>query len=315
MKRHHHRVRDIADLRVEHAFNRHLRDAGIRLPEVLQTASGDTVVEKGAYLYEVHAELLGLDLYRDALSWSPFFRVEHARAAGKALAEFHQAAHGFDEPPRSGGVLRDSIGFITAEDPLQALHDWLSTRPALVVALPEQNLVSDFAAHLDAPLRRAATTLAAISPQWTHGDWHASNLTWTSIGPDAAVAEVFDLGLANLTYAVRDLALAIERNGIDWLDLAERGVIGLDGASIAALIGGYQEQRPLSSLERTALLEVLPVVHVEYALSELDYFATIAERPDDLKAAYDYLIGHAAWFETDDGQTLLASLRSTLGKR
>ena len=34
-------------------------------------------------------------------------------------------------------------------------------------------------------IRRAAPLLAALRPQWGHGDWHPSNLTWTSAAPDA----------------------------------------------------------------------------------------------------------------------------------
>lgn len=313
IKRHHHHVHDVEDLRVEHAFNRHLRSGGIQMPEILRTSDGDTVIEIGAYTYEVHEAVRGLDLYRDAPSWSPFHRVEHARAAGKALAAFHEAALGFDEPSRSSALLRDSVEIITSIDPSLALQEWISARPALRMALRDRNLVGDFDAHLEAPLRRAAASLSVLSQQWTHGDWHASNLTWTSSGADASVAEVFDLGLSNLTFAAHDLALGIERNGIDWLDLAEVGRISFDAVAIAELISGYDRERPLSTLEKTALLATLPVVHVDYALSELDYFATIAQRPDDFNAAYDYLIGHAAWFETNDGSALLELVANALG--
>jgi hypothetical protein len=36
---------------------------------------------------------------------------------------------------------------------------------------------------------------------------------------------VFDLGLSNRTFAVHDLAVALERSTVDWLDLAGTGLV------------------------------------------------------------------------------------------
>ena len=54
---------------------------------------------------------------------------------------------------------------------------------------------------------------------WAHNDWHVSNLLWDA---DGAVATVLDFGLASPTSALFDLATAIERNAVAWLEL-ERG--------------------------------------------------------------------------------------------
>jgi Ser/Thr protein kinase RdoA (MazF antagonist) len=157
---------------------------------------------------------------------------------------------------------------------------------------------------------RAAPLLGALERQWGHGDWHPSNLTWDSAGPGAEVTAVFDFGLANRTFAVHDLALALERSTIAWLDLAEAGKAGVDIAAVDALLDGYQAVRPLGPAEVAALPWVLPVVHIEYALSEIEYFADVVASPGLADLAYDtYLIGHTRWFAGPDGVALLDHLR------
>jgi hypothetical protein len=50
---------------------------------------------------------------------------------------------------------------------------------------------------------------------------------------------------------------------------------------------------------------VLPVAHVDYALSELDYFTSVAVSADGAGQAYEHLIGHAWWFGQPPGAALL----------
>src|ERR1019366_8305738 len=164
----------------------------------------------------------------------------------------------------------------------------------------------DVDTHLSHALSTCASELAQVRSQWTHGDWHPSNLAWSSASNDAVVRGVFDLGLANRTSAVHDLALAIERSTIDWLSLGASGAISADIRAIEALLTGYQEIRPLAAVERRALPRVLPVCHVEYALSELEYFADVVQRRDNADLAYTCLIGHAGWFQSPDGAALCA---------
>jgi hypothetical protein len=56
--------------------------------------------------------------------------------------------------------------------------------------------------------------------------------------------------------------------------------------------------------------EVLPVVHLEYALSEIEYFADVVGSQSNADLAYStYLVGHTRWFEGDDGLALITRLR------
>jgi Ser/Thr protein kinase RdoA (MazF antagonist) len=267
-------------------------------------------VARGDFVYEVHEVAPGIDLYRDAMSWTPFASTGHARAAGAALARLHRAAAGFGWPARPPAVLMNSCDVITAADPLAEVAAISRRRPGLGRYLAGRDWRRDLARDLGPAVRRAGPLLGALERQWGHGDWHPSNLTWDAAGPEAEVTAVFDFGLANRTFAVHDLALALERSTIAWLDLAESGEAGVDIDAVDALLDGYQELRPLGPAEAAALPELLPVVHAEYALSEIEYFADVVAAPGLADLAYDtYLIGHTRWFADPDGAALLDHLR------
>lgn len=297
VKRHDRRVRTAADLAVEHAFGRHLSDRGVPVPAVLLTWEGAGAVTDGERVYEVHQPAPGVDLYRDVMSWAPFRSRDHAHAAGAALARLHLAAEDFGRPARRFGPLTYSAEILTAPDPAGALARRAAARPGLGGYLSGRRWRDDLALHLAGPLRRARAAMTGLRPQWAHGDWHPSNLSWTSEGAGAGVAGVFDLGLANRTAAVHDLAMALERSVVGWLELSRTGRVDVDLDAAAALLAGYRSARPLSPAEGAALEILLPVVHVEFALSEVEYFHSITGSAVNADLAYDgYLIGHARWF-------------------
>jgi Ser/Thr protein kinase RdoA (MazF antagonist) len=310
VKRHDVRVRTARQLAAEHAFAGHLRARGVPVPEVLRTSSGRSAVTAGDAVYEVHRTAPGIDLYRDAMSWTPFTSLGHARAAGAALARLHRAAAGFRWAARPPAVLTSSCAIITAADPVEAVGRLAARRPGLGRYLAGRRWQDDLTRYHLPVIRRAAPLLAALRPRWAHGDWHPSNLTWTSAGPSAEVAGVFDFGLANRTFAAHDLATAIERSMVSWLGLETTGKAEVDLDAVDALLDGYQSARRLSAAELAALAEVLPVVHLEYALSETEYFAGIVHSPANVILAYDgYLVGHTRWFEGPEGSALLGHLR------
>jgi Ser/Thr protein kinase RdoA (MazF antagonist) len=313
VKRHHLSVRSPGQLAAEHAFAAHLRTRGLPVPAVLRLADGQSVMRRGDFCYEAHQVADGVDLYRDAVSWSPYAHLGHAYAAGAALARLHLAAADFGLPARPAAVLMNSCQVITATDPLDAANRVVGVRPALAAYLARQGWPSDFEDVLAPLIQRAAPLLAALRPQWAHGDWHPSNLTWTSAAPDARVAGIFDFGLANRTYPVHDLALALERAVVSWLDLPETGTAAADLAAAAFLLDGYQTVRPLTGAEAAALPLLLPIAHVEYALSEADYFTSVAVSTANADLAYEYLIGHARWFGQPPGAALLGFLAVHLG--
>ena len=310
VKRHHRAVRTPERLRVEHEFSNYLRARGQALPLALQCANGDTVVQDGDFMYEVHERTTGVDLYRDVPSWHPFAGLDHARAAGRALARFHRAARGFPWPASEPSVLMNSSAIVASGDPLGALARLVGARPGLARAILHRSLLEDFARYHLPIIEKAAPLLGALVPQWGHGDWHASNLTWSSTSSKAVVAGVLDLGLANRTFAIHDLAVALERSTVDWLDLAGTGGAVADLEAVDALLGGYQEVHALDEVELAALVAVLPVVHLEYALSEVEYFAEVVRSRANAELAYDgYFIGHTRWYEEAAGSLLIEHLQ------
>src|ERR1035438_10284541 len=117
IKRHHRTVRDREGLLEEHRFMKHLREYGALVPRVFAASSGETAMERGEWTYEVHEAPAGVDIYRDALSWTPFRSTGHARSAGEALARLHLAAQGFNGQRRKTQPLVAGFTIFAAEDP------------------------------------------------------------------------------------------------------------------------------------------------------------------------------------------------------
>ncbi|PPV08916.1 hypothetical protein XBLMG947_0539 [Xanthomonas bromi] len=314
VKRHHRNVRSVAALREEHSFMAHLRWAGAPVVEVLHDAQGRTALAHDDWVYEVQRVGAGDDLYRDALSWTPFTDIAHAQAAGAALAQLHSAAYGFDAPARSTNLLVANLRLFAQADPVQALRAALPTRPHLAAALQYRPWQHDFATHL-LPWHAQAWPLlsapGALRPLWTHGDWHASNLLWDSKDGSTRVSAIFDFGLSDCSSALFDLATAIERNLIPWLGLDTGARAKAELAQLDALLDGYAQHRPLDANDMHRLAALLPIVHADFALSEIEYFAGITRSSANADIAYHrYLLGHADWFASADGQQLLEHLHA-----
>jgi Ser/Thr protein kinase RdoA (MazF antagonist) len=320
IKRHHRTVRDREGLLEEHRFMRHLRAHGAPVPRVFAASSGETAIESGAWTFEVHEVPAGMDLYEDALSWTPFRSTGHARSAGEALARLHQAAQGFDASPRKAQPLVASFTIFAADDARAAMEGYLAARPALaedVVARAGCGEALELLKPFHAQLR---PLLPALKPLWTHNDAHASNFLWSDASDEARAVAVIDFGLADRGNAVYDLAQAIERNIVEWLDLIRDPTRGEDVRlhidPLEALLDGYESVRPLNEAEASALAPMTALCHAEFALSEADYFRAVLHSEEKARlASIDYLVGHARWFRGAGGQKLLDAIDNWCGKR
>ena len=313
VKRHHRSVRTAPELQEEHRFIQHLRAHGAPVSDVVEATDGTSAVERGDWTYEVHEAGAGVDLYRDAVSWSPFVSVDHAIAAGHCLALLHIGSRGFDAPPRSAQLLVSNDRIIRSTEPLRVLLALIEQRPALAEYFAGKNWQVEVARAIAPFHHRFMDTLPHLESLWTHNDWHASNLLWSDFGPTASVRTVLDFGLSDRTSAVYDLATAIERNTIPWLDIHDGVAASADLRLVSGLLRGYLRGRPLNIQEREALIAILPLVHVGYALTEIDYFHGITHSAENADLAYfGFLLGHCTWFETEPGQALLAHVRREL---
>lgn len=308
IKRHDARVRQLCDLAEEDAFVAHLAAAGLPVARAWRTPAGAPGVAREGATYEVFPILAGSDRYREAPSWTPLRSPAEARAAGRALAALHLSAVDFDRPGRTTQILVDEPVAEEGGDPTDALLDRIAARPALAdfgrrLGSPE---VETCRAVLRPLAERLEPHLGRLAPSWAHNDWHGSNLLWSARGD--AVVGIFDFGLSARTSTHHDLAVAVERNAIAWLDLPSGAEIGRP-AIAAALLSGYDEVRPLPPADRAAVAALLPLVHLGLALSEVGYYDAVLADPGRAAVAwYDYLVGHAAWFLSSAGRRFLAAL-------
>lgn len=313
IKRHHLAVRDVASLGEEHRFMAHLREKGIAAPRVYAAASGETAIQIDKWTYEVHAIPPGVDLYEDAISWTPFRSVGHAFSAGQALARLHRASQGYEAPARRKRQLVAGFTIFGSQDPAAALDRYVVARPALQAYL-DTRPCRDEALELLAPFHAELfPLLPGLAPLWTHNDWHPSNLMWSDASAEATAVAVIDFGLADRTTAVHDLAHAIERSIVDWLGLvndpAHPDQVAVHFDDLNALLDGYQSVRVLEREEALALAPMLGLCHAEFALSETDYFLSVLHSEDKAWYACEgYLVAHARWFR-GAGARLLDALR------
>ena len=295
VKRHAAAVRRPADLVPEHRFGEHLAAAGLPVPPWARTGDGATALGRDGWTYEVQRAGAGTDRYRDAASWEPYRDPADAAAAGGLLARLHAAAAELPEPARGPRLLSASGALLRCPDLVAAVAAWAAGHPPTARQLARRPWQDDLARSGAQPHADAAAAVRDLPPLWGHHDWHGSNLLWA---PDGAprVTAVFDLGLADLGWAAYDIATALERACVGWLAPAPE--LRTDDA--AALLAGYEEVRPLPGPERAAVAALLPVVHVEYALSELAYYGELLDSPVRAATAYErYLVGHLDWWARD----------------
>lgn len=310
-------VRDAAGLAEEHNFLAHLRSRGVPVPEVLRAAGGGTTVESGPSIYEVHQVPPGVDLYIDALSWTPFLSTAHAWSAGRMLARVHRAAEDFKAPARKPQPLVASFTIFAGDDPKTGLDHYLARHPKLI-DYPALRECRQEALRLLAPYHaRLAPWLSSLPEFWTHNDLHGSNLLWSNSGNKAEAVAIIDFGLADRTNAVYDLAQAIDRSIVEWLALVgdeTKSSIPVHLDHLEAMLDGYEEVRPLTLAEASALAPMTALGHAEFALSETDYiYGILHSAARAIYACPAYLCGHARWFQSPQGQELLGFLDARRG--
>jgi Ser/Thr protein kinase RdoA (MazF antagonist) len=309
VKRHHRSVRTPISLLEEHNFLAYLSARTTLVKRPLRNDRGESAIAIGQWTYEVHPHGDGIDLYEQAQSWTPFLTTGHAQNAGRALAQFHLAAAGYDAPPRGPAPLITSFAVFYQSDPWPALSHYVSERPRLQAYLAKRDWLREIRETFQPLHDQLRKFLPAFQLLWTHNDLHASNLFWSADSAEAQVTDIFDFGLCDRTTALHDVATAIERS-VEWLqiDLTTRDPFHLP--QIDALLAGYEELLALSRVRAQALVALLPLVHAEFALSETDYFSGVLHSEEKADIAYaGYFLGHARWFSTGAGKRLLTHLQ------
>ncbi|MCX5328729.1 hypothetical protein [Streptomyces sp. NBC_00140] len=88
------------------------------------------------------------------------------------------------------------------------------------------------------------------------------------------LADTFDGGISGFAISHGPCRPVSLRNAVEWL----RPGCPVREEDAVALLDGYESVRPLRAAELAALPELLPLVHAEFALSELGYRDSCAVR-------------------------------------
>ena len=303
IKRSHRSFRRAQDILQEHAVLQHLASKNIPVATLISSNCGQTALEVGDWTYEVYEKAAGFDLYVDQQSWTPFFYTEHAAKVGSLLAKLHTAMQDFPElHGRSTRYLVSNQQLLESENIVTAIQQRIDNSPELSRYFADKNLDAVFLERIFQTHRKIKHVLQQATKIWTHNDLHASNLFWSTQSADANITAVIDFGLSDRNSALYDLAITIERNFIDWLALEHTSQINVDEAGLSAFLQAYcAEIHPQQDF--SILPELLKIVHLDFAFSELEYFVGITQNLKHADAAYyDWIVGHVNWFFTEQGQ-------------
>ena len=303
IKRSHRSFRRAQDILQEHAVLQHLASKNIPVATLISSNCGQTALELGDWTYEVYEKAAGFDLYVDQQSWTPFFYTEHAAKVGSLLAKLHTAMQDFPElHGRSTRYLVSNQQLLESESIVTAIQQRIDNSPELSRYFADKNLDAVFLERIFQTHRKIKHVLQQATKIWTHNDLHASNLFWSTQSADANITAVIDFGLSDRNSALYDLAITIERNFIDWLALEHTSQINVDEAGLSAFLQAYcAEIHPQQDF--SILPELLKIVHLDFAFSELEYFVGITQNLKHADAAYyDWIVGHVNWFFTEQGQ-------------
>ncbi|MFV5455145.1 phosphotransferase enzyme family protein [Acinetobacter towneri] len=303
IKRSHRSFRNAQDILQEHAFLRHLASKNIPVATLIASNYGLTALEMGDWTYEVYEKAAGFDLYVDQQSWTPFFYTEHAAKVGSLLAKLHVAMQDFPElHGRSVRYLVSNQQLLENENIVTAIQQRIQNSPELSRYFADKNLDTVFLERVSQTHHKIKHVLQQVTKIWTHNDLHASNLFWSAQSADANITAVIDFGLSDRNSALYDLAVTIERNFIDWLALEHTLQINIDEAGLSAFLQAYfAEIHPQQDF--SILPELLKIVHLDFAFSELEYFVGITQNLKHADAAYyDWIVGHVNWFFAEQGQ-------------
>lgn len=310
------RVRQVQDLQAEQQFRRHLAQQGICvvLSESVAGLGGqicalERVTPRNQWVYEVQALACGIDKYADRHCWQTPDGTDDVYELGVALAGLHRAASGFVAPARPPKYLLQGVTLLAEPNAQVAWQQFVAGFPALRSYLAMRPL-AELVAVLDAYKKwhaRVYPLLKTLPQHWVHNDAHVSNLTWNQSRP----VSWLDFGGCNLGWAISDLAIALERNTITWLEPSPQFLPDM----AVALLRGYQSLRPLSAAERTVLPGVLVLCQLEFALSEIAYFLDMTGDSAAADLAWQgFVAGHLAWFDKPAGHGCLGRLQEFLQK-
>lgn len=301
-----------SDILWRHRVIEHLAAREIPTPRLIANADGETLTEREGFCYELFEAAIGDDIYRAFHSWMPPTRREHARAAGEMLGRVHAALRDFPldgvTPPGTSPATPMSARFDLARSPdlVAAVEARIAASAALADFFSGVRWKEEIAALYTDAHRELRRRLPGVAPEVTHGDWHVNNLFFDG----NRVSSVIDFHLCDVSFRLYDLAVALDRNGIRWLDILDGDPEAVSYDVLEELLHGYRSVLPLSLVEAELLSVLLPVHQLDLALSNVEYYLVHERKRERAECAYHvYLRDHARYFHTAAGQRIVSFLR------
>jgi Ser/Thr protein kinase RdoA (MazF antagonist) len=296
------------DILWEHRVIRHLRDFGFPTPKLHENSRGSTLTEMDGFYYELFDRAEGEDLYRGTHTWTPFDRCEHAREAGIMLGRFHRTLEDFDAAGRPPlGVpplepMRARFDLALNSDLAESLGSRIDKSPVLSGFFDCIDWQKEVVPLYEEFHRKFLSAGPPPAPWVTHGDWHANNLFFE----EDKIVSVIDFHLTDISFRLYDLAVALDRNGILWLDILSGKKDALRYDILENLINGYRRIFPLEKGEVPQLQSLLPLHQLDLALSNIEYYSGVEKNWERAQWAYRvYLLEHARYYRTPEGERLL----------
>lgn len=307
VKRHSRVVRNPEDLSFEHQLSAYLSRMGLDSPMVILTVTGADTLASPDWVYEVFTPAQGEDRYRSHHTWSRGIGAQEAQAIGRCLADMHDRLRECAIPPRKTRFQRVGWELAGAIDLRSTLEEDLQQRPQLAGFLTKQDISA--IAEAFEPHLHQANQLVGHERLLCHGDPQGNNYFWN----ESEIACVIDYHLAGAQPPLAELACAIDRNGLHWLEILE----GTDDAwspdVVKGLINSYHTLRPLPKDSAEAFVALIALHRLDFAWSLLDYYITV-ER-SELKASWTrdvFLQAHPNWLQKDASEPLRKFIYNTI---
>jgi len=296
--------RDIEQLRWQHRLTNHLADRGVPAARLRE------IVQRGGLWYELGDVAAGADTYAGVDTWGPFRSDAHVESAGRMLARLHAAGASMRPAvpqPQAGFVVQIDLVRVQPSEALALLCD---LRPAVAEYLAGEDWSRRVDEVYSAPFDRLRPLLAELPRTALHGDWQTNNLFFEG----DAVSGIIDFHQADHGPRVLDLAVAVERNCFFWNRISDGEEGAYDLTAAARLIAAYRAEQELTPHERAAFADVLAICQFEYGISFLDYYWGLEQdRPKADWAWHTFVLGHAAWWQSDEGRRVRAAVEEMLG--
>lgn len=300
--------RDREDIEWKHSIIEHLGKSNFPTPSLVMNNQGSTLTQTEEFYYELFHRASGVDLYQDYHSWMTFKRSDHAVSSGETMARFHLALEDFDISgrPQVGTVVEKPMtarfDMAFHRDLSKIISERIQNNSEVSEFFKDKNWQTDLLPLLTLFQKDIPDYKEIIKPWVSHGDWHANNLFFDC----DKVSAVIDFHLTDLSFRLYDLAVALDRNCIQWLEFHDGKIDVVRFDLIGLFIEGYNSVFPVSGPELKLLSLLMPIHQLDLAISNIEYYLCFEKNEARAEWAYQvYLIEHLKFYQLPGGKEVV----------